>query len=366
MSWFSRRDAQVVGLVLAAKLVILVFGTLVAVIVGGRALDEPRDLLTIWQQWDATIYIGIASDGYASSGPEQDRIAFFPLYPLVSRAVAIIVPDVLASAFAVATVASVLAGVLLYRLALHDLAEDAAFRSVWAMLIFPTSYVLHTPHTESLFLVFVLGAFLAQRASRWVGAGSLGALASLTRPNGILLVPALAVHLLELGRSRRLKPTVWLSVALVPLGTLTYFAIVRAIIGDAFGQVGIVGQRWERFLDWPTVAITRTVLLATTPSNGQLIWAGELLFTSIAIAAAVWCALRFRLSYAVWIAGNLLLFSSTSILISVPRYDLVLFPLFMLLGRAMATRRVGLAVTLSCVPLLFFYTGRFVLGQWGY
>ncbi len=46
--------------------------------------------------------------------------------------------------------------------------------------------------------------------------------------------------------------------------------------------------------------------------------------------------LRLRPSYAVWMTLNLLLFTSTSFILSVPRYSLTLFPLFILfalLGR---------------------------------
>jgi Gpi18-like mannosyltransferase len=65
-----------------------------------------------------------------------------------------------------------------------------ARRSVICLAVFPTAYYLVAGYTESLFLALTLGAFLAALKRRWLVAGSLAYLASLTRLQGaVLLLP---------------------------------------------------------------------------------------------------------------------------------------------------------------------------------
>lgn len=58
--------------------------------------------------------------------------------------------EVLVRGYIVAGIASVFAGLALYRLVLLDDDPGTAWRAVWFLLIFPTSYVLLIPYTESL------------------------------------------------------------------------------------------------------------------------------------------------------------------------------------------------------------------------
>ncbi len=52
----------------------------------GRAVDPGwQNLLDAWQRWDADWFLRIAGEGY---DPGNGSAAFFPLYPLLVRAVA--------------------------------------------------------------------------------------------------------------------------------------------------------------------------------------------------------------------------------------------------------------------------------------
>jgi hypothetical protein len=65
-------------------------------------------------------------------------------------------------------------------------------------------------------------------------------------------------------------------------------------------------------------------------------------------------------------AGNTLLFVSTSFLLSTPRYALTLFPLFVTL--ALASARTWMLVLLSAVSIggLIYFAGRFATGVWAF
>jgi len=80
----------------------------------------------------------------------------------------------------------------------------------------------------------------------------------------------------------------------------------------------------------------------------------QVLFLVIGIAGAIAAWLRLRPSYAVWITLNLILFISTSFVLSVPRYSLILFPL-PILAALLARRPLWLA-GLTAASLLLLAT----------
>jgi hypothetical protein len=92
----------------------------------------------------------------------------------------------------------------------------------------------------------------------------------------------------------------------------------------------------------------------------------ELVFIALGLAGTVVAAFRFRPSWFVWMAGNWLLFTSTSFVLSVPRYSLTLFPLFAWF--ALLARRPGVAVGLSLVSigLLGYFISEFAVGRWAF
>jgi hypothetical protein len=76
------------------------------------------------------------------------------------------------------------------------------------------------------------------------------------------------------------------------------------------------------------------------------------------------CAFRFRPSWTAWMAGNWLLITSTGFVLSVPRYALVLFPLFAWF--AILPDRWRWAVALASLVAFVYFSGRFAAGQWAF
>ena len=61
-------------------------------------------------------------------------------------------------------------------------------------MVYPYAWYLYgVVHSDSMFLMLVLGCFLLVEADRYVLAGLVGALATATRPTGMALIPAVAV-----------------------------------------------------------------------------------------------------------------------------------------------------------------------------
>lgn len=356
--------------VLVLKVLVLVFGAQAFIVGRNSLLPSLRGWLEIWNQWDAPHYLDIARDGYAAEGVESRWIVFYPLYPFAVRAVALFLSDHLVSAFFVSTVASLAAGLLLYRLAALDESKRVARGAVFFLFIFPTAFFLHIGYTESLFLALTLGAFVAARRRVWWAAGLLGALAGATRVNGLLLVPALAFEALaerrEEGRRWRWA---WLWAGGALAGFALYLALNAATLGDPLAFMSAQERFWSKSLTWPWVGLSHAwrAVWTRAPSDAQLVGIQELAFVLLGLVAIVWTWTRQRASYAVWMSANWLLWTSTKFVLSVPRYTLVMFPLFILFARASDESAVWRA-TITAWSLLYLalFASRFVQGQWAF
>jgi hypothetical protein len=387
MAWLEPTDRRLIGLTWLVKIGILVVGATAYVVFRQGALD-PEHLLSIWSRWDAPHYLDLVVFGYRATdagnlvGPNGYRsvypgdlplyIVFYPLFPWLATLVNALVNDPLISAFVVTTLASMFVAPLLYRLVRHDEEPAVAMRAAWFLLIFPTAYFLHIGYTEALFMALVLGSFLAARNERWWLAGALGGLAALARVNGLVLVPALAAEAFAqwLGRppeERRIRVE-WLAIGLVGVGFGLYLALNQVVYHNAFAFLRIQDEHWFKSLapPWEGIAGVWGWTQNENPDNALMIGWMELLFIAIGLVGTIHAAIRFRPSWFAWMAGNWLLFTSTAFVVSVPRYSLTLFPLYVSL--AVMSRRTMVLVVLSGISIvgLVYFAGRFATGVWAF
>src|SRR4051812_4812437 len=188
--------------------------------------DESGWAFDLWARWDGGWFTHIAQDGYTD---RRSTPAFFPAYPMTVR----VVGWIFGSHFVVAgVVVSLLACagafVLLHRLARELVGEEAAQRSVVLLAVFPAALFLGAVYSESLYLLLTIAAFLAARRGRWASAGIATGLAILTRPTGIVLLPALAVLAWRAERRRRALAELALAIPIA--------AIWPAWLWAAFGN----------------------------------------------------------------------------------------------------------------------------------
>ncbi len=167
-------------------------------------------IVNMWYRWDAAWYLRVAGNGpdmgYTQRFTENKdhnygAFAFFPLYPLIVRTVALAVPaanapvpvgatprpQLVVIGLVVANVTFVLTLIALYLLVKARAGPATARRTLWLLCIFPTTVVFSAPYSESLFLLWLVLFFLALDNRHWWLAGVCGALASATRSNGALL-----------------------------------------------------------------------------------------------------------------------------------------------------------------------------------
>jgi len=369
-SFLSLWDGRTAAFVLGVKALVLIFAAQAFTISKNERPGSFYNWLSLWNRWDAPHYLDIARMGYVTEGVESRWIVFYPLYPWLVRAANLFVRDELAAAFLVSALASVAAGLLLYRLARLDEETSVARAAVFFMFVFPTSYFLHIGYTESLFLALALGTFLAARGRRWALAGVLGALACLTRVNGLALIPALAFEAWEEYRaSGRRVSARWLW-ALAPLaGFGVYLLINWSVKGHPLAFMELQREFWFKKFAWPwdSVAASWRYWRGGAPSDGLMVGWQEFFFALLGLALTVWAWLRARASYAAWMTCNWLLTCSTSFLQSVPRYTLLLFPAYIIFARASARRpEAGALIAVWSLLFLALFLARFSQGYWAF
>ena len=369
--WRRLLDWRLVGFMLGVKLLVFVFAAQAYWLLSNHTPRGLRAWLETWNRWDAPHYLDLARAGYTATGNQRLWLVFYPLYPWTVRAFAYLFAwgDFLVAALLVSCLASLAAGLLLRRLALLDHSELVARLSVVFLFIYPTSYFLHAPYTESLFLLLVLACFVAARTDRWPLAGVLVALACLTRVNGLILMPALVAEAFTQYRAtRRLDPR-WLFIALGAAGFGGYLLLNKQVAGDWFAFSEIMRGHWGKELTWPWEGIAGIFEQASGRSTTefQSVVLQELLFLLLGLVWTVWCWMKLRPSYGVWMALNWLLWTSTSFILSTPRYTLVLFPVYLLFARLTARRVVwgGLVAAWSLLTLAL-YAAEYVRGNWAF
>ncbi len=362
-------NLNVIATVLVSKFLVLVFAAMSYQSVNDLQLKDANTFLGIWNRWDASHYLNIAQNGYTAVGEDRFLIVFFPLYPALVDIFDIVFRDYLLSAFIVSGLATLVLGLAFRQLVRLDHSENTAQLTVLFLFIFPTSYFLHIPYTESLFLAITISCFLAARKRMWLVAGILGALACLTRINGLVLVPALAFEVWAEYRESRKFDRRWLFLLLIPLGFLGYLGLNYVVTGDAAQFMVYQGEHWNRYFRVPWTGIYETYqrIWGQKPADAQMVGFQEFLFVLIGFVAtaAGWRFLRG--SYRVWMVLNWLLFVSTAFVLSVPRYTLTLFPIFILMGAA-ARKYFSIQVLFMIWSLLFLalFITQFVRGWWAF
>ena len=360
-SAWSTADTETAILVLVLKGLVLSL----AVLSVRTLFDQKETWETLWTRWDASHYLNLAKDGYTAKGEGRFSIVFYPLYPWLVRAAFVLCRNYFAAALLVSGVASVLAGVLFRRLVELDQPAKVARLAGWFLFIFPTAYFLHIGYTESLFLALVIGSLMAARMQSWALAGVLAALASLTRVNGLLLAPTLLVEAWLQYREKRRFDWRWLWIGAAGLGFLVYLWINYHVTGDPFTFTKVMEKHWYKKLTFPWSGI-RDVWLRI-PHFNLTEGLHEFIFIIFSFLCTVWCWIKFRPSYAIWMTLNWLLITSTTYVVSVPRYCLTLFPIFIIFARLAAARPLaGRILTAISLLLLALFAAKFAHGTWAF
>lgn len=344
-----RRAAPALGLFAAARLT----GLLALCVWAEHIGRSPGQLLT--RTWDSVWYTRIAADGYGhtlhfTDGAVHSDLAFFPLYPGLVRAVTTLLPldgGTAALLLSWGAAAAAAFGIHLIGERLHGRTTAALLVLLWGLL--PHSVVLSLAYTEPLLTAFAAFALYAVLTGRWLWAGSLAALAGLSRPNGIALAAAVCVAAAyELWKRRAHAPwRLWAAAVVAPLGWGGYVLWVGVRTGDPLRGYFAVQAGWRSRFDLGIDNLlnvrditTRPTELAS-PMTALIVAAAVLLFALLVVDREN----RPPLPLLVY-AGVLLLIAigGGGFFESKPRFLLPAFPLLLPLACALTKARPRAAI----------------------
>ncbi|MGN6485495.1 MAG: mannosyltransferase family protein [Thermomicrobiales bacterium] len=356
--------------------------------------------------WDGSWYRLVSIFGYEPG--KSALAAFFPAYPWLMKWGHQLTgwsPETIG--YIISNVAFFGALTIVYLIVSMDFSPTVAQRTLWAVALFPTSFFFTAVYTESLFLLLAATALYTARRRMWWLAGLLGLIAALTRSAGVMLLAPFAVIFIQQHGwdIRRWFPNA-IPAALPALGPVIYgWILVRH---DMKFTDWITQQwQWNRFsaMPWQTfdctlngcVAQVRSFTSETYPYAVQPIdwgWIGDIIrhptwshFTSfawrdrmargdvlefvvtiLAFALVLIGLRRLPLYYTAFTVPPLIvpLFSPSSVhpLMSMPRFVLPLFPLFVMIALLIPNRRVGLVLAGISTVLLILLTMQFAQWYW--
>lgn len=178
------------------------------------------------QNWDGSRYLRIAKEGYS----EQSQYAFFPLFPLLVKTLHFLIPiDYFYLAVGINFISSFLLFQIFYKFLINQFSEVVAKKVIFAVLLFPTSFYLLLPYSESIFFFLVIGSFYLMLQKKWFLAALLSGLATGTRPVGIALAIAFCIVIYK-----QKLPGKWFLYPTAFIGVISYCIYLTIVTGYPF------------------------------------------------------------------------------------------------------------------------------------
>lgn len=235
----TREDLVVGFLYYALTSVVVVLG-----VYFGYEFLEPRgnadpEFLSRFALWDGVHYKAIADKGYAYDPTKRSEVAFFPVYPMLSRGVSVAANLSTEVALLVISHSFLLASFVVFRAYLRIRWADDP--DLWNCIlltyaVFPTTFFFRLAYTESLFVFLAVLTLLGlHRGWPLLAIALVVGLATATRPVGVALIPALSIEAWRRYQSKMYAVLIATCLtATACWGLLGYIAFQAGAFGDGF------------------------------------------------------------------------------------------------------------------------------------
>lgn len=345
-------------------------------------------LLWIWGNFDGTHYMEVARNGYHAL-----EYAFFPLYPILIKflfetfkLIGVYLPYLI-SAQIISNLAFLLSLFVIYKILTLDRLGGLLPLIVGCIILFPTSYSYGAAYNDSLFFLFATLTIYFARKRLFVLSSIMGALATLTRLNGIALVFIVLLEyyisndniinqwnirtLIQKAKKalefREMLSKKIFAVFLIPLSFLGYLLYVHIWHGN-WNLVFSSMEVWNQSkLTFPLQVFWRYLkIFFLSPAVNLTYWVTvlELLFVLFYIFIIIYSYKKIRLSYWAFFVISIIIPPLTGTFAGMPRYALHLYPFFLGLSLFLSNRNIffkAIYFTISAF-LLFLFIGLFTRG----
>lgn len=342
-----KETAAVFGISLLFRVVVFIISIFAIFLVSDESFSFQR-LINTYMQWDANNYFRIATGGYSYyvENGEFPTLAFFPLYPWTVRVFNIFIRNMTVSGLLVSFLAYSGACAYMYNMMSSDYNKQATIRAIVFMSVFPHSLFFGTMMNESMLLFTSMATLYYIRRHSWAKAGIFGALASMSRLAGIMVVIPAAVEWIEHYRIIKLirkksfkkiwqlfyKKALWIFV--MPLGTVVYLACNYHTTGEWFKFLEYQEMFWHNTTVYWGECLSVILDYATrdTSFTRFAIWLPELISIIFATILLIYGIRRTRNLYTSFLVVYMIINMSMAWPLSIARYMTCAIPAFMILS----------------------------------
>ena len=314
----------------------------------------PKSSWILFSHWDGAWYRKIATTGYEYiKDGKYHTIAFFPLFPLIARGVMLFGIPFEIAATLINNFALFGAMWIVYNWMQERYGINIARWSTAVLAWCPLSLFGTVIYTEGLYLLLTTAALQAFDNSQYARAGLWGAMATATRPTGLMLVPS---FLFVAWKQHRPKPA-YLAAFATTIGLLLFSIYCALNFGDFIAFVS-VQRAWDwQHPDWwhiLTKAFTldkeNLLRIVMFFGGGYLLWHTR---TSLPLVAVVYGF------------ASLMMIQATGSLSSVSRYVYGIVSVSLALGLVLATHPRWGYFTLSLFATVLAYLAiKFAWWHW--
>ncbi len=341
-------------------------------------------LLYPWANFDGIHYLLIAGQGYTNN------LGFLPFFPTLIHSVASLFgggePFGAAQFFTGLFLANLffLASLyLIFKLLRLDYSVAKSYQVIVFLLAFPTSFFFGSIYSESIFLLLTLAAFYFARKKQWVLVSIAGFFLAITRIVGIFILPALIIEFFQQEkvihrwkaltvRERLQLFFKFLPLCFVPLSIMAYAFYNYLQKGDylyflhAHGNLGN-GRAVDAVISIPQTVYRYGKILFSVPVAQFEWWIGLLeisTFFIVLLLLVLAIKKKVRLSYIVFSCLCFLLPVLSGTFSGLPRYSVILFPIFITLmlikSKVVKVFYIIISTILLFILLMFFSKGYFI------
>jgi hypothetical protein len=293
------------------------------------------------------MFVGYVFSKPIVTGSVDPSGASFGVYPWLTREVARLAGGIIRApatpGLVVSWIAFAGAMVMLQRIAQLDTDEERADGAALLAAVFPFASVFAYANADALFLLAVLGAFYGFRQGKWIVGGLSGALATVTLPAGILVLPALAWT--GWRREGRASLGLILSLAVAACGLAGYFTYVYYRGGPPGGWGASMDQWGFHFVQAPWTAYQRLHMSHPSPVEA---FSGVMAVLFLVAVPIVWW--RFDGGYALYMLALLWTAVTSGRHAELGRACALMFPVFVLIA-AVRWRIVLVTATITSAML---------------
>lgn len=328
-------------------------------------------VIKAWSNFDGVHYLNIASDGYITGG------RFFPLFPLVLRVLSLDAfnfPLTFIISLILPNLIFIGALIMLIKLLKLDYPSKISDKTILYLILFPVSFFFISVYSEGLFLLLTLMCFYFSRKRKWYLAALSAMFLTASRLVGIVIVPALIFEYLITEKPKNFKSWFILFTisAISALGLVAYSVFNYFHWGNFLHFIAAQGElnngRSTSGFVFPLQTIYRYLkILISLPLNLFEWWIALLELSSFIFGAVLlviaWIK-KVRLSYLIFGALAFLFPTLSGTFSGLPRYLLVIFPIFLTLAlienKYLKTVYYLSGALLLFLLLMFFTKGYFI------